>query len=402
MRLNTKYFNINEVLALVSLNNTKTAFSHLSDLELKKAQLLFLVLKNRFLSELGPKILTTMIKYKFPVLTIVKKTMFAHFCGGESIEDCQKIIEKNGQKNVGAILDFSVEGENSEESYEKTFEEIKKTVEASSKSKHIPFAVFKITGICSTDLLEKRSKNVSLGDLELAAWHKAENRCEAICRLAAESQTMVFIDAEQSFLQDAIDHLCEKMMKKFNSERVVVFNTVQLYRHDRLSYVKRLYEDAAANHYKIGLKLVRGAYLESERELAALKGVPSPIHKNKIDVDNDFDNCVEYCLDRLEQITVCVATHNQKSVAKLIEKMSERDIQHSDNRIWCAQLLGMSDHISFNLGEASYNTAKYVPYGPVAKVLPYLFRRAEENSSIQGQSSREYDLLTEEIERRKR
>ncbi|MDB2447256.1 proline dehydrogenase family protein [bacterium] len=385
---------------MVSFRNTEVAFSHLNDQDLKNARNLFSVFKYKYLSAMGPRAVLLMLKIKLPILGIVKKTMFSHFCGGETVDECKTLICEYGKSGVGAILDYSVEGAESEETFDSTMEELIKVISEASQNPNIPFSVFKVTGICSTSLLEKVQTKLPLSQKENQRWERARLRFEKICQSAFDKKVRLFVDAEESWIQKPIDELTEQMMEKYNKEKAIIFNTVQLYRSDRLNYVTQLYQRSSTKSYKLGLKLVRGAYMEKERERASKESYISPIHIDKNAVDKDFDLCVEFCLTRIEKIDVCVATHNEESVQNLIKNMKAKGLESTDERIWCAQLLGMSDHISFNLAKEHFNTAKYVPYGPVAEVLPYLFRRAEENSSIQGQSLREYDLLEEECERR--
>jgi proline dehydrogenase len=386
---------------LVLFDNTEVAFSHLSDEKLKNARSLFGMFKYKFLSTFGPKFVGGLLKIKMPILGLVKRTMFSHFCGGETVSDCRTLIANYGQRGVGSILDYSVEGAQSEEAFDSTAKELMRVIDEAAQNEHIPFSVFKVTGICSAELLLKVQDAVPMTQKEMQLWARAKIRFEEICKHACSKNVKVFVDAEESWIQNPIDDLTEEMMEKFNQERAIVFNTVQLYRNDRLNYITRIYSKASAKDFKVGLKLVRGAYMEKERLRADRNNYPSPIHKNKNAVDKDFDLGVEFCMARLDSMEICVATHNETSVSKLVKLMKEKGVSTTDDRIWCAQLLGMSDHISFNLAEDNFNTAKYVPYGPVGEVLPYLFRRAEENSSIQGQSLREFGLLDQECKRRK-
>lgn len=385
---------------MVSFQNTEVAFSHLNDEKLKNAKKLFSLFKYKALSSVGPKMLLLMIKAKFPILGLIKKTMFSHFCGGETVSECRPLINDFGESGVGSILDYSVEGAGSEEAFDAATEELLKVIDEAASNKNIPFAVFKATGICSSEILEKIQSSKPLTQKEEQKWQRSQIRFEKLCQAAFDKDVQIFVDAEESWIQNPIDSLTEDMMEKFNKTKPIVFNTVQLYRNDRLNYVTSLYAKASERNFQVGLKIVRGAYMEKERERAQKNSYSSPIHLNKGLVDKDFNLCVEFCLSRIDRVSICVATHNENSVHNLIKLMASKGISSHDSRIWCAQLLGMSDHISFNLAKEKFNTAKYVPYGPVSEVLPYLFRRAEENSSIQDQSLREYSLLEQECGRR--
>lgn len=342
------------------------------------------------------------LKYHLPIKGIIRKTIFKHFCGGEDIKDCSKTIARLGELGVGSILDYSVEGKEDEVEFDHSCAEIVATVQRAQHDKNIPFSVFKVTGLARFSLLEKVSLGESLSSEEAAEFSRVKDRVRKICEEGYKLHVSVFIDAEESWIQPAIDGLAEGMMEKFNTQEFIVYNTLQLYRHDRLSFLKDAYQRARSGNYLLGLKLVRGAYMEKERQRAIELQYPSPIQAQKSDCDRDYDEALRFCLENIEHIAICAGTHNEQSSLLLTELMNKYSIAPDDKRIYFSQLLGMSDHISFNLAYAGYNVAKYVPYGPVVDVLPYLTRRAQENTSIAGQTSRELSLLTAEQNRRKK
>lgn len=298
------------------------------------------------------------------------------------------------KSGVGSIMDYSVEGQESETELDHTFEEIVRTVHISADNDHIPFCVFKLTGIARNSVLEQTGFDAN-------EFGRVKDRVLRICQAAFDAQTPVLIDAEESWLQHTIDAFAFDMMLRFNREKAIVYNTVQMYRHDRLEFLKMEIERARDSKIHYGVKLVRGAYMEKERRIAEEKEHPSPIHSNKVAVDKDYDAAVVLCLDNLDMVAVLAGTHNQVSCEELAALMDERGIDRKDPRVYFSQLYGMSDQISFNLSNAGYNVAKYVPYGPVKKVLPYLLRRAKENTSVSGQTSRELSLFKEELDRRR-
>jgi len=385
---------------MLSFDNTKVAFQHRKDNNLKRAYWLFKLVGNPSLVQFGKKATDIALKIHLPLKPFVKP-VFDHFCGGETIEKCDETIKELGNFNVGTILDYSVEGKESEKDFERTLNETLNSVEKASKEENIPFSVFKVTGLGKFKLLEKVSEGKDLTEKEKIDYAKLVIRVEKICVKAHELSVPVFIDAEESWIQDAIDRIAETMMARFNREKVIVYNTLQLYRHDRLAYMHTLLEKAERGFFLIGLKLVRGAYMEKERERAKKKGYPSPIQATKADTDNDFNKAIEFAVKNIDKISICAGCHNEESTLFLANKMKEYQVEPGDKRIYFAQLYGMSDHISFNLSNEGYNVAKYVPYGPIKDVIPYLIRRAEENTSIEGQTGRELGLLTKEIERRK-
>ena len=386
----------------VSFNNLKVAFAYKSDADLKRAYWLFRLININFLVKIGPGFTNAVLKMGLPIKPLIRATIYKHLCGGETIEQCTETINNLGKYGVGSILDYSVEGHHNESDFDHSCAEIIKTVKHASGKKNIPFSVFKVTGVGRMDLLERVSSKVLLTGAEDAEFQRLKARVESICKTAAENNVRLFIDAEETWIQDAIDNMVDDMMLKYNKEKTLIFNTVQLYRHDRVAFMKENIAKARSGNYKIGYKLVRGAYMEKERERAALNGYPSPIQPDKAACDKDYNEAIKLCIENIDMVAVCAGTHNEESSALLAKLMEEKGIANSDERIWFSQLLGMSDHISFNLANAGYCVCKYVPYGPVVSVLPYLFRRAAENTSMSGQMGRELSMITQEIERRKK
>ena len=390
-----------EVIPTVSLDNLEHAFAYRTDREIEKAFWLFRFIGNPFIVKTGSALTSWALNMHLPVKGIVKSTIFSQFCGGENIEECSLTVKRIGDFGVGSILDYSVEGKESEEEFEHSCEEILATVRRASGDANIPFSVFKVTGLARFKLLEKVSAGASLSKEEKDEFNRVRERVNRICKEANTSNVRVFIDAEESWIQTAIDSLATEMMEQYNRNKAIVYNTVQLYRHDRLAFTIESHKRAAETGYFLGLKLVRGAYMEKERKRAAELGYPSPIQPDKEAADKDYDDCLRFCIEHIERISICAGTHNEESSLLLTKLMEEKNIAHNDERIYFSQLLGMSDHISFNLAKAGYRVAKYVPYGPVKAVLPYLIRRAEENTSMAGQMSRELSLITQERWRRK-
>lgn len=387
----------------ISFENTSIAFSAQSNQKLRKTYWLFAAMNQPFLVRLGTFLLKLAFRIRLPLIsTLVKHTLFEHFCGGESIADSQKTMDALHDYRIGTILDYSVEGEKTEEGFEKTTQEIIRTIEkAKQEPTKIPFSVFKVTGVASFDLLEKVQTGEALSKKEQESWEKVKNRVLQICQKAYDNQVRIFIDAEESWIQESIDTLAYDMMQKFNCEQAIVYNTYQLYLKASLENLKIAFQKAEQGSFYLGAKLVRGAYMEKERDRAEEKKYEDPVQINKTNTDKAFDEAVLFCLDSYPKIAICAGTHNEQSNLLLVEEMQKRALQPTDKLIDFAQLYGMSDHISFNLAQAGYNVAKYVPYGPIASVMPYLFRRAEENTSVAGQSSREFKLVKAEFRRRK-
>ena len=385
----------------VSFEDTSIAFSSQSDFKLRKTYWLFALMNKGWLVKLGTFFIKIALKLQLPIKKIIKTTVFEQFCGGETIHDCEKTIQKLHNVHVGTILDYSVEGEDSEKSFDQTVLEILRTIERAHESTDIPFSVFKITGVASSDLLEAVQQGEQLSENEQAAYERLYQRVDTICRRAHERNVKVFIDAEESWIQDTINTLAYEMMDRYNHERPIVFNTFQMYRWETFDKLVTATELARKRGYALGAKLVRGAYLEKERIRSHEEEYQDPIHATKEDTDRDFNRAIDFALNNRDIVSICLGTHNEYSCQYTIQQMQQLGIAANDQHIWFAQLLGMSDNISFNLANAGFNVAKYVPYGPVEAVMPYLFRRAEENKSIAGQSSREFTLIHNELARRK-
>lgn len=384
---------------MISFDNTEIAFKAKSDKDLSKSYWLFKLIGYPLLVNLGATFGPLALKIGFK--GIIKRTIFAQFVGGENINDCESTIKALGEFKIGAILDYSVEGKENEEDFEKCFKETLETIKKAKNNEHIPFCVFKVTGLARFELLRKVTENENLSELEVKEYERVKERVRIICEEAAKVSQPIFIDAEESWIQIAIDNLANENMARCNKNEVIVYNTYQLYRHDRLNYLKDTVEQAKNSGYKVGAKLVRGAYMEKERERAREKNYASPIQPDKASADRDYDFALEYCIANINHVSLCAGTHNEKSSLHLVKLMSEKSIENSDKRIYFSQLLGMSDHISYNLAASNYNVVKYVPYGPVKEVLPYLIRRAQENTSVKGQTGRELNLILKEKARRK-
>lgn len=394
--------NIQSKPATLSFDNTEIAFKLKSNNELKQSYLLFKAIGYNWLVKLGPPMVNGAFNVGLPIKGLIKNTVFKQFCGGESMDDCNKTIDQLHSYGVGTILDYSVEGEEKEESFNATATETLETISKAKNNPKIPFCVFKVTGLGRFDLLVKVSAKETLTSTEESEWGRVKNRIHNICKTAHDNNVRIFIDAEESWIQPAIDDLAHHMMREFNNQKCIVYNTIQLYRHDRLAFLKASFEDAVKNNYYLGLKLVRGAYMEKERERAVKLGYPSPIQPDKASSDKDYNEALRFCINHIDKISVCAGSHNEQSSMLLTQLMAEKGLSNNDQRVYFSQLYGMSDHISFNLSSAGYNVAKYLPYGPVKAVMPYLFRRAAENTSVKGQAGRELTLISREVARRKK
>lgn len=384
-----------------NLGDTRIAFRQYTDRGLLRAYWLFRIIGIPRLNSLGRMLTQAAIALHLPIKWAVKATIFKHFCGGETIDECLTTVQKLGDGGIGTILDYSVEGQEDDDSLDHTRDEILRTIAVARDRRDIPFSVFKVTGISPSELLERVSNGEALSGDDAHEWQLVQGRVESICQAAHDSGTPVLIDAEDSWYQPAIDELATRMMERFNRERAIVFNTIQLYRHDRLAFLKASQAAATEGGYHLGVKLVRGAYMEKERDAAAKEGRPSPIHADKAAVDRDYDEALSFCVSHIKNMAVMAGTHNERSSLLLAGLIDQAGLSRNDRRLWFAQLLGMSDNISYNMADAGYNVAKYVPYGPVRAVLPYLIRRAEENSSVAGQMGRELRLIVQERKRRK-
>lgn len=386
---------------MLDFNNTEIAFANKSDSRLKKAYLVFKLIGIGWLNKIAISSLRLSMYLRLPVKGIIRATVFQQFCGGESIEDCEDRILELGQFNVKTILDYSVEGKETDMDFDHTLGRAVAAIERSNKDANVPFSVFKVTGLMPFHILEKMSAKEEMTEEEVEVYLKGRNRIDIICQNAYNAGIPVMIDAEESWIQDAIDEIALIMMHRYNQERPIVYNTAQMYRHDRLSYIKQLYIQSLEEKFYIGLKIVRGAYMEKERERASLMGYNSPIQPNKAATDADYNLALEFCIEHLDRIALCAGSHNEESSLYLTELMKTKQIEKDHPRVHFSQLLGMSDHISFNLAKDGYNVTKYVPYGPIKEVMPYLIRRAQENTSVAGQTGRELKLIAEELRRRK-
>lgn len=387
---------------MLNFNNTNIAFKVKSNNDLKRAYWLFRIIGSPLIVKLGKFFMIIALKLRLPVSFIVKRTIFKQFCGGESIQECSSTVETLGKYKVGTILDYSVEGKVEEEDFDQTTNIIIETIEKAAQEKNIPFAVFKITGISKFSLLEKASIDLNqLSTEEASELNKVKNRIDRICSAAKKKNVPVFIDAEETWVQDIIDQWAFEMMLLYNKEKCIVYNTIQMYRHDRLVFLKECNEKAKQSNISYGIKLVRGAYMEKERKRADEMGYPSPIQPDKESTDRDYDIALDYILKNINYLSLVAGTHNENSSKKLALALENHNISKDDSRIFFAQLLGMSDHISFNLADHNYNVAKYVPFGPIKEVMPYLLRRADENTSVAGQTGRELGLIKLELLSRK-
>ncbi len=387
---------------MIAFDNTEVAFEGKSNKDLRRAYWLFRIMARPAIVKAGKLLTMLAFKLRLPVRGLIKRTIFRQFCGGETIAECETRIGDLSRYHIGTILDYSVEGQHDESGLDHTAQEIIATTQVARGNKAIPFCVFKLTGVARFALLEKVSVDAELSGEEKQEYLRVIQRVDTICRHAAEADTPVFIDAEESWIQPAIDSLAHSMMGRYNREKAIVYNTIQLYRHDRMEFFRDALQKARQGGYKLGVKLVRGAYMEKERRRAETLAYPSPIQPDKAATDRDYDLSLRFAVENLNDIALCAGTHNEASTLYLTELMHTHQIAPSDPRVFFSQLLGMSDHISYNLAKEGYLVAKYVPYGPVREVLPYLFRRAEENTSVKGQTGRELSLIIKERQRRKR
>ena len=382
-------------------DDTKVAFALKTDSQLERAYFLFRMIQNQPMVKIGSAVTNFALKVHLPIEGLVRSTVFDHFCGGVNEDDCLPIIDNmfhNG--NVHSVLDYSVEGKDQEVSFDGALEKILKILNFCEEKKSIPFAVFKPTGFGRFALYEKVSAGKSLTDDEKAEWKRIVARYHKVCQVALEKDVPLLIDGEESWMQLSADVLIEELMETYNKEKAIVFNTLQMYRHDRMEYLKALHEKAKAKGFHIGMKVVRGAYMEKERARAEEKGYPSPICENKEATDKNYDTATRYMIEN-PKMALFVGTHNEDSSYLVMELAKKYDIKKDNSNLWFGQLFGMSDNISYNLASEGYNVAKYLPFGPVRDVMPYLIRRAEENTSVAGQTSRELNLLKTERKRRK-
>ena len=372
-------------------DNTKIGFVLKSNFELEKAYFLFKIISNKQLTNFGKILLNITLAFKLPFLFIVKRTVFKQFCSGSNLEESMETVNKLYSKNVYSYLSYSVEAAQNNDSFEKSCQDVIDSIEFASDKKNIPFTVFKPTAISKTD-------NLMRGEIDKIIF----DRFDRICKKASEKNVKILIDAEESWIQDSIDSIVLMMMKKYNKQKTIVFNTVQMYRHDRLEYLKNLHNSSKQNDFKIGIKLVRGAYIEKENIRAKKLNYKSPICESKKASDDNYNSGVRFIISNLDKFNLFCGTHNEESIYKIINMIDQMGIERNSDKIWFGQLFGMSDHITFNLANENYNVVKYLPYGPIKEVMPYLIRRAEENTSVKGQTSRELTLIKNEISRRRK
>lgn len=382
-------------------DNTKVAFAIKSDSELDRAYYLFEMIKREPLVKIGTAVTKFALKTHLPVEGIIRSTVFDHFCGGVTEKDCMQIIDRMYSKNVHSVLDYSAEGKEIDSQFDLAMEKTLNTIKFGKEKDSIPFAVFKPTGFGRFQIYQKITEGLKLNEQEQQEWERIVERYEIVSKAAYDRDVPLLIDAEETWMQDAADDLIEEMMKKYNKEKVIVFGTLQLYRWDRLDYLKELHARAREEGFKIGMKLVRGAYMEKERERAEEKGYKDPICVDKAATDKMFNDVLIYMFKNIEEMAIFSGTHNEESSYLLMDLLAKSGLDRDDIRVWFGQLYGMSDHISFNLSKQGYNVAKYLPFGPVRDVMPYLIRRAEENTSVAGQTNRELELLRRERKRRK-
>ena len=385
----------------INFNNTEVAFKDKSNGDLQEMRLLFKIMNSPKWVAFGKIMTTIAFHIHFPIEWLLQRTIYKHFCGGLSINDSSRLIDKLSESNVGTILDYAAEGENSEKVFDATCNEIIQTITFAHNNKKTPFSAFKVSGIGSSDLMAKVSNNEILNQAETKSYELLKKRMDNICKMGYELDVPILIDAEETWIQPLLDKLILGMMRKYNKEKAIVQNTYQMYRHDRVAIIKQHHSIAINEGFKLGLKIVRGAYMEKERERAKKMNYPSPIQPCKEATDKDFDDIIHYFVDNVETIWFMVATHNEKSTQLLAKLIEERGLPHNHPHIYFSQLYGMSDNLTYNLAEQGYNVVKYVPYGLVKTMIPYLIRRAEENSAVVGQSSRELQLIENEIERRR-
>ncbi|HKK59191.1 MAG TPA: proline dehydrogenase family protein [Salinivirga sp.] len=386
----------------MDFNNTKIAFQDKNNADLNRALLLFRTIEKPWMVKTGKIMLEVALKTRLPIGWATKPTIYRHFVGGETLEKCQPVVDTMAKSNVKSILDYSVEGKSTEQGIENAFQETLRSIENAGKNENIPFAVFKPTAMVDTAVLKKISFKQKITDDEQLQYKAFADRIDRLSSAAADNNIRLLIDAEDYWFQDAIDEVVHEMMEKYNKHKVIVFNTLQMYRTDRLEYLKNLIARARERKFYSGVKFVRGAYMEKERARAKEEGYPSPINPDKGTTDKMYDDALRVSMENIDILHVFNGTHNEQSNILLTELIKDQGLSKDDDRIYFSQLYGMSDHISYNLANDGYNVAKYIPYGPVRHVAPYLIRRAEENTSVAGQTGRELSLILKEKQRRKK
>ncbi|UPK71842.1 proline dehydrogenase family protein [Chitinophaga filiformis] len=384
----------------LSFENTAIAFESKTDKALKKADFLFSSIGKPWLVKLGATVTPVALNMGLPIKGLIRNTIFSQFCGGESLQEAAQTATQLGKFHVGVVLDYGVEAMEGEENYDHAVPEFIRAIEYAAGNHNIPFIAIKVTGFARFSLLEKIHSGAALTPEEVAEYGRVRNRILSIATAAAKHQIGLLIDAEESWIQQPVDDLADELMAQFNRQQVIVYNTFQMYRHDRLAFLQKSFEKAQQQGYLLGAKLVRGAYMEKERKRAEEMGYPSPIQPNKEATDRDYDAAVRFCMERLDKLAVFVGTHNEQSSMLAASLLHQQELPHDHSHVSFSQLLGMSDNITFNLAHAGYHVSKYLPYGPVKDVMPYLLRRAQENTSISGQMGRELGLIRRERKRR--
>ena len=386
---------------MIDIENTKIAFQSKTNKDLRQSHFLFNTLARPVVVKTGKIFLNIALKVRFPIKWVVKPTVYKHFCGGETIEECDPVVEKMARYGVESILDYSVEGKENREDIEAALEETLHTIENAGKNEHIPFAVFKPTAFARSTVLEKASAGEDLSEQEEEDLRLFRERIHTLCHSAYQNDVPILVDAEEACYQNIIDGVTRDNMRKYNRNKAIVFNTLQMYRWDRMDFLRNEIETARKEGYRFGAKFVRGAYMEKEREWARKGGYPSPIQPDKESTDRDYNAALRYSIENIDVVSIFNGTHNETSSLYLVDLMNKYHIPKEDERIYFSQLYGMSDHLSFNLAHHGYRVAKYLPYGPVRNVMPYLIRRAEENTAVAGQTNRELELIKKELKRRK-
>ena len=385
----------------MDFQNTEIAYRLKSNRQLLKTLFIFRLISNSVLVSICTKIITWSLRFNLPISEILDKTVFKQFCAGMDEKDSIKIVKKLKKLNVNSYMHYASEGVESEKDFDNNFKIIMRTIDITKKNTALPFTVFKASSLGKFNLFEKKSAGSALSEIEKQLWNKTIDRIKSCCKHAARQNVRIFIDAEESWIQPIIDEIAESLMEKFNKEKTIIYTTLQMYRKDRLKYLNKLIQNSIKKKYNLGFKLVRGAYMEKENERASKSGLPSPIFENKNLTDLSFNNALDKILINIEKCDLFVGTHCEKSIIKILKWMKENKISNGYKKIWFSQLFGMADHISFNLASWGYQVVKYVPYGPIKKVVPYLIRRAEENTSINSQLPKEINLIKREIKRRK-
>mgnify|MGYP006266073337 CR=1 FL=1 len=384
----------------INFEDTETAFRYKSNAQLKRALTLLKSIQNSFLVNIGPGLVNFALRNGFPIKGMLRTYFFDQFCGGTDLEDTQETITNLYLHGCRSVLDFAVEAEKTEAGFDRVFDEVSNLLDFAKAHDEVAFVAAKMTGLGNFNLMAKKQAGKPLSKLEKEAWARMEERLETLCEKAANIGQSIYIDAEESWIQDEVDRMVERMMMRYNKEAPIVYTTVQMYRHDRLQYLKELFRKIRLQQAIPGVKLVRGAYLEKENERAQKKGYPTPMQPTKYRTDRDFDKALRYIIERAENFGVCIGSHNEYSSLLAVQLMNEQKVLPDNPNIYFSQLYGMGDHISFNLAKEGFNVAKYLPYGPIQNAVPYLFRRAQENSSVKGQSSRELELIRRELDRR--